>query len=280
MRKIGEKVALVAQICVAVIFVATSILYALGVIPQVVWQGNAVMVVLMLVLALIFAGTSVYLVYANFSEVQSLKRILLYADCKSATTTNVKVLNKIAKNCSDKIDGVRIVKTKIRADEKKGYVATFVVEVMSQTATPALEQLRCLIEDSFKETLGLVFNTITFDVVRLASEPKADVKKAQKRAKAITDGVEQVQDIYQNPTGEKPTDVVMPLPTDEQGQATSEQPAEEQIETVGATNDTVPEQPTLQTVESDLPQDDQASDVEQPVQYEDVTDQTEEDSNE
>ena len=116
---------------------------------------------------------------------------------------------------SYRIDGVKIKRTKIRADDKKGYVATFVVEVSALSVTPALEELRCLIEDSFKDTLGLTFNTITFEVAKLTGQPKADVKKAKKRAQALTDGVEQVQDIYQNPTGERPTDIALPLPSEQ-----------------------------------------------------------------
>lgn len=237
MRKIGEKVALVAQICVAVIFVIIALLYALGIVPQTTLEGNTVVFVVMLVLALVFVGTSVFLVYMNFSELQNLKRILLHADSKSATTTSITVVNKIARSCADKIEGVHVKKTRIRADEKKGYVATFVVEVSAQSVTPALEQLRCLIEDSFKETLGLVFNTITFEVAKLKSQPVTDVNKAKKRAQALTDGADQVQDIYDNPTGEQPTDHVMVLPADE--------PTEEPVTTV----EPVSEDPTDEPIE-------------------------------
>lgn len=251
MRKIGEKVALVAQICVAVVFVIVAMLYVWGVIPQIELQDNTVVFVVMLVLVAVFVGTSAYLVYMNFSELQNLKRILLYADSKSATTTSIKVVNKIARSCADKIDGVHIKKTKIRADEKQGYVATFVVEVSAPSVTPSLEQLRCLIEDSFKDTLGLTFNTITFEVAKLA-QPKTDVKKAQKRAQTITDSADVVNDIYQNPTGEKPTDIAMPLPTVEPTDGTDEQPIEpvdevstEQTDDVAVeVADTTSEQPT------------------------------------
>ncbi|MBO5867057.1 MAG: hypothetical protein J6Q55_03300 [Clostridia bacterium] len=213
MRKIAEKVALVAQICLAVIFVIVALLYVLGVIPQATWQEHAVIFVVLAVFAVLFVATSIYLIYMNFSELQNLKRILLYADSKSATTTTLGVVNKIARGCSDKIEGVHIKRTKIRADEKKGYVAMFTVEISAQSVSPSLEQLRCLIEDTFRETLGLVFNTITFEVAKI-KQPKADVKKAQKRAQAIADGASEVQDIYQNPTGEKPTDISLPIPAD------------------------------------------------------------------
>ncbi len=214
MRKIGEKVALVAQICVAIIFVIVAMLYVAEIIPQNVLQDNTILFVMMAVLAVIFAGTSVYLVYMSFSEAQNIKRILLHADSKSATTINIKVVNKIALSCADRIDGVHIKKIKIRADEKRGFVATFIVGVSASSVTPVIEQLRCLIEDSFKDTLGLTFNTITFEVAKI-KQHKADIKKAQKRAKALTDGTEQVQDLYQNPTGEKPTDISLPLPIEQ-----------------------------------------------------------------
>ena len=178
---------------------------------------------------------------------------MLYADSKSSTTTSVKVVTKIAKNCADKIDGVSIKRIKIRADEKKSYTATFVVEVSAQTITPALEQLRCLIEDSFKSTLGLVFNTITFDVAKLTSDPKADVKKAQKRAQAITDNVDQMQDFYDNPTGEKLTDVSLPLPTDVVDEPTDtliEAPTETEVD-IDQTTDVTKEPTVVEQVDVD-----------------------------
>lgn len=235
MIKIAEKVALVAQICVAVVFVIVAMLYAFGVTVQMELPSNAVAVVVMIILAVVFAGTSIYLLYVNFSESQNVKRMLLYADSKCATTTTLKVVNKIARNCADKIDGVRIKKTKIRADEKKGYVATFTVQISATSVTPYLEQLRCLIEDSFKDTLGLVFNTITFEIDKLTSQPTANVAQAKERAQAITENTDQVQDAYENPAGEQHCDKVLPLTKDESADepaaesevATDEQPTDE-----------------------------------------------------
>lgn len=227
MRKIAEKVALVAQICVAVVFVIVAMLYAFGIIPQIELQNNAVVVVVMIVLAVIFVGTSIYLLYMNFSELQNIKRVLLYADSKCATTTTLKVVNKIARNCADKIDGVHIKKTKIRADEKKGYVATFTVQVSASSVTPALEQLRCLIEDSFKDTLGLTFNTITFEVAKLTSEPTADVDQAKKRAQTITESADQVQNAYETPDSQQDGDEPVEAQTDADEVATDGQFADE-----------------------------------------------------
>ncbi len=266
MRKIGEKVALVAQICVAIIFVIVAMLYVAEIIPQNVLQDNTILFVMMAVLAIIFAGTSVYLVYMSFSEAQNIKRILLHADSKSATTTNVKVVNKIALSCADRIDGVHIKKIKIRADEKRGFEATFVVGVSASSVTPVIEQLRCLIEDSFKDTLGLTFNTITFEVAKI-KQAKADIKKAQKRAKALTDGTEQVQDLYQNPTGEKPTDISLPLPAEsltlQSAGFTTDEPFDEQVDDFGQHID------ETQTDTADLD-----TDVDIPTVGEDVAEQT------
>lgn len=236
MRKIGEKVALIAQICVAIVFVIVAMLEVWG-DAQIGLQNNTIVIVVLIVLGVIFVGTSAYLVYANFSEAQNLKRILLQADYKCATTTNIKVVNKIARSCADTVDGVRIKKTKIRADEKRGFVATFVVNVSAPSVTPTVEQLRCLIEDSFKDTLGLTFNTITFEVAKLL-QPKTDLPKAKKRAKAITDGAEQVQDIYQNPTGERPTDIALPLPSEQIDVGIVDDIVDEQVDDVDTQIDT------------------------------------------
>lgn len=230
MRKIAEKVALVAQICVAIVFVIVAMLYAFGVIPQIELQNNAVVVVVMIVLAVIFVGTSVYLLYMNFSELQNIKRVLLYADSKCATTTTLKVVNKIARNCADKVDGVHVKRTKIRADEKKGYVATFTVQVSATSVTPALEQLRRLIEDSFEDTLGLVFNTITFEVVKLTSQPTADVTNA-KHAQVVTESADE------NSTDETACDTVATL-TDEQQNDVPTDATETETETTDVAEET------------------------------------------
>lgn len=230
MRKIAEKVALVAQICVAIVFVIVAMLYAFGVIPQIELQNNAVVVVVMIVLAVIFVGTSVYLLYMNFSELQNIKRVLLYADSKCATTTTLKVVNKIARNCADKVDGVHVKRTKIRADEKKGYVATFTVQVSATSVTPALEQLRRLIEDSFEDTLGLVFNTITFEVVKLTSQPTADVTN-DKHAQVVTESADE------NSTDETACDTVATL-TDEQQNDVPTDATETETETTDVAEET------------------------------------------
>ncbi len=242
MRKIAEKVALVAQICVAVVFVIVAMLYALGIVPQVELQNNAVVAVVMIVLAVIFVGTSVYILYMNFSELQNIKRVLLYADSKCATTASLKVVNKIARGCADKIDGVHIKKTKIRADEKKGYVATFYVQVSAGSVTPVLDQLRCLIEDSFKDALGLVFNTIAFEIIKLTNQHNTNVDQAKKRAQTITESTDQVQDDCENPTvepAEEQTDLDQ-VATDETAVTTASDITEEQTDTSATSEEKEP----------------------------------------
>ncbi len=199
MRKIAEKVALVALIAIAVIFVLTALLYMFGIVPQVAIADSAVVIIIMAVLTVAFVGLAIYLLYMNFSEAQNLKRLLLYADSQSATTTTIKVVNKIAKGCTNKVEGVRIRKTKIRSDEKNGYTATFAVEVSVESVSPVLEQLRCLIEEAFQKTLGLQFNTIKFDMVKYKGKPAIDEKKVENKKETIVENNEDVKQAYQNP---------------------------------------------------------------------------------
>lgn len=200
MKNIAEKVALVAQICIALIFAVTTLLYIFNVLPQnAALSENGVASVLLAILALAFLGLSAYIIYVNFSENVALKQILLHCDSESATHANAKVVKQIVKNCAKKVQGVRVKKTKLRLDEKNGIVATLKVNVSTHNVSESVDVLRCLVADAFKNTLGLTFNSINFEIRRLKSSYKPDVEKAQRLAKTLTQQRELSADIYEQP---------------------------------------------------------------------------------
>lgn len=171
MRKLAEKIILIALICVALIFVLTTVLYMTNIIPQTAsWTDNGVANVVILVLALVFAGMSAYLVYANFSENANIKRILLYNDCKSQTSANSNVAQNIVKGCAKNVDGLKVKKIKVHQDEKQGFVLTVYVIADAETAQQSVDAMRILLENSFEETLGLSFSSIDFVITKLSSK--------------------------------------------------------------------------------------------------------------
>lgn len=201
MRKITEKIAIVAQICITLIFVVTTILYIVGVIPY--NEGvvdNGVFVTLLIILAIVYGLLSAYIIYVNFSEAEYLREILLFCDSESATHANVKVIRNIVRSCAKKVKGIRVRKSKMRMDEKQGFGITVKIDANTHNVSESVDKLRCLIADAFKNTLGLTFNSINFVIRRLKSSYKPDVEKAEKQAKTLTQQRELSADIYASPS--------------------------------------------------------------------------------
>ncbi len=200
MRKIAEKVAIIAQIIITFVFVTTTLLYLFNVIPEnTALANNGVLATLIAVLAIVYLLLSGYIIYVNFSEKENLRSILLHCDSESATHAGTKVVKNIVRSCAKKVNGVRVKKMKVRLDEKNGLVFTLKVNVSTHNVSESIDVLRCLIADAFKNTLGLTFSSINFVIKRLKTHYKPDVEKAEKLAKTLTQQRELSADIYEQP---------------------------------------------------------------------------------
>ena len=194
MKKIAEKVLLIALICVTFVFALTTILYVTNVIPQEEIRNNSVAVILLSILAVIYLGLSAWLIYLNFSEKINVKRILLFYDAESATRASGKVVDNIINGCAKQVSNIKVCRTKVRVDEKLGLIATVHVQIAAKDVTNSIPQLRVLLEESFLDTLGLKFNAINFEIDKLTDKfvPNA-VKEPQTAAANVSDTpVEQV----------------------------------------------------------------------------------------
>ncbi len=174
MKKVAEKVVLVAQICITLVFVLTTILYMTGVLANINADGtvadNSITLILMIVLAVVYVALSAYILYVNFAERESLKRILLFADCDSSTRTNIRVLKNVVKGCSDQVEGISVRKLRVRTDERGGLVAIFNVKVSADNIAKSVNDLRTLLVESFRETFGLTFNAVNFEIDKLSGK--------------------------------------------------------------------------------------------------------------
>ncbi len=180
MKKIAEKVVLVAQICITLVFVLTTILYVAGVLSCANAVGtvadNSVTIILLIVLAVVYLGLSAYMIYVNFSERENLKKILLFSDCDSSTRTNIKVLKNVVKGCSNQVEGISVRKLRVRTDEKGGLIAIFNVRVAADDIAQSIDKLRTLLIDSFESTFGLTFNSVNFEIDKLKGRYKPENK--------------------------------------------------------------------------------------------------------
>lgn len=222
MKKLSEKVALVAELCIAAVFIITTILYMTNAIPQAEnWQENGVMSVLMIVLGAIFLGLAVYLIYMSFSDKQNLKKILLFCDNGSTTHTNVKVIEGIVANCAKLVDGVVVKKIRINSDDKGGYTARINVKVSVENVAESINKLRLLLVDSFKNTLGLTFNSIDFQIEKISGKYTPNVAAAEEAAEKLSEST-------------KPAESTATEETTPAEESTTEEPVTEEKETEDA----------------------------------------------
>lgn len=171
-----------------------------NVIPQnEYFANNGVFTVLLAVLGVMYVLLSAYIVYVNFSSRENLKKIMLYCNSESATLTNTKVVDNIVKNCASHVNGIKIKKTRIRTDDNNGLVMTLKVNVTADTVSEPVDRLHCLLADSFQSVLGITFNSINFEVAKLASNFTPDVSKAAEQAEEIAEQRGEVADIYNEP---------------------------------------------------------------------------------
>ncbi|MCM1289907.1 MAG: hypothetical protein NC132_03640 [Corallococcus sp.] len=200
MKKIAEKVAIVAQICITLVFVLTTVLYMANAIPQQEnWNQNGVLNVLMIILAVAYLAISAYILYVNFSENANLKRILLFCDSDSATHATVKVINNIVKGCAKQVDGIKVKKIKIRSDEKAGFIATLSIEVTADSVAENVNRLRTLVSKSFYETLGLKFNTVNFNIEKLHGHYEPSKKVVEETTAELLEQQEESAENYHEP---------------------------------------------------------------------------------
>ena len=249
MKRIAEKVVLVAHICITFVFALLTVLYVTNAIPQEDVSDNSVVLVLLSVLAVVYVGLSAFLLYVTFSEKVNVKRILLYYDSESETRARTGVVDNIVNGCAKQVKELKVQKVKIRLDDKLGLIATIFVKASAENMSESIGRLRQLLIDNFKATLGLTFNAINFEISQLTKKfvPEGE-PKAEKKPKAESDKAAGAKS--KEPTGkedEKPTTAT----------------ATPEFEVVTPTHDAV--EPPITTVSSEPIE----------VEYEDVTDKTE-----
>lgn len=207
MRKLAEKIAIVAQICIALVFVLTTLVYTLNIFPQGEYNvEGGVLTAVLIVLGVAYVLLSGFLLYENFSNTENLKRIMLYCDSESATLTSVKVVGNIVKDCAKTAGGISVKKVKLKTDENNGLTLTLKVNVSADVVSKPVDTMRCLLADSFAKILGITFNSINFQVVKLKSGYYPSISKAKEQAEAIAEYREQDIERYNDPIPQQDDD--------------------------------------------------------------------------
>ncbi len=222
MKRIAEKVALVALVCIAFVFVIVAVLYSTNVIPQKDTADNAVAIVVLSVLGAIYLGLSAYLLIINFSEGVNVKRILLFHDSDSATRAGSKVVNSIVKGCAKEFPQLKVKRTVLRLDDKMGLTATVSLEALiADDIASYVPKFKTLLLQSFSDALGLKLNAVNFDVVKLTKKytptdtevvtaeqaPQAAAEKTPQPEQTPTPAVEEVAATEETASEHKQEDI-------------------------------------------------------------------------
>ncbi len=193
MRKLAEKIAIVALVCTTFVFVLMAVLYATNVIPQKDIADNSVSIVVLSVLSALYLGLSSYLLIVNFSENLHVKRILLFYDSESATSAGSKIVDNIVRGCAKEYPQFKVKRTKIRVDDKMGLIATVYLDATApEDISSYIPQFRTLLSESFRDALGLKFNSINFEIGKLKKKFVPTSKEIEDARNTAEESVDEV----------------------------------------------------------------------------------------
>lgn len=208
MKRITEKVATVALVCITFVFMLVAVLYATNVIPQKEASDNAVAIVVLSVLAALYLGLSVYLLLVTFSEGINIKRILLFHDANSITRASSKVVNNIISGCAKEYPQLKIKRTVFRPDDKLGLTATVYLKAkVAEDISIYIPKLKSLLIQSLGDALGLQLNSVNFEVVKLTKKyTPTDTEVAVAEQTPVPEIVpeEVAEEVEQTPQEEQP----------------------------------------------------------------------------
>lgn len=217
MRKVLEKVATVALVCITLVFVLMAVLYATNVIPQKEIADNSVTVVVLSVLGVLYIGLSAYLLIINFSEGINIKRILLFYDTEGATRAGSKVIVNIVRGCVKEFPQLKLKKVALRVDDKLNLIANIKLEAtVAEDIGNYVPQLKKLLGQSFLDALGLKFSVINIDVAKLNKKftPTDTEVEEARQANDQTENAEEQAAATATPEEQEVVEQVLPSDTD------------------------------------------------------------------
>ncbi len=228
MKKIADKVVLLAHMAISAIFVLVTILMFVNVIPLNFDNGlliiDGFVLAMVLILAGIYVALTVYLLYSIFAQRNVIKQVLLYADEYNETNATSTVIRKIANSSAKLVSGVKVKKLRITAGDKGKLHMRLTVAVDSDDVSYTIDTLRCLLVDHYATVLSLTFDSIDFSITRIHSSRTPDIAKAKTQAEALRSGRVVAQELAEQPIVEMgciEPEVVSPQELTEKSQGTA-----------------------------------------------------------
>lgn len=205
MNKTAPKIALVAQTCIAFVFVLTHFLYAVNVVSPTVAGGNVTVNVLVAVLALLYALLSAYLLWTVFGKGDGAGKVLLHCDDESSTLADVKVIRKVIRGCQAKVKGLKVTRICLTETDKHGYCLKLYVKVPPLHAISAVDEMRCLLRQSFLQTLQVEFRSVDFVVDKFGGKFTPNTDSSLDDKQALQANREQARQCFNSPLEDNST---------------------------------------------------------------------------
>lgn len=199
MNKTAPKIALVAQTCIAFVFVLTHFLYAVNIVSPTVASGNVTVNVLVAVLALLYALLSAYLLWTVFGKGDGAGKVLLHCDDESSTLADVKVIRKVIRGCQAKVKGLKVTRICLTETDKHGYCLKLYVKVPPLRAISAVDEMRCLLRQSFLQTLQVEFRSVDFVVDKFGGKFTPNTDSSLDGKQALQANREQARQCFNSP---------------------------------------------------------------------------------
>lgn len=189
MKNTMQKIALITLIIAGGIFIV--LMFTIGNWATVEGEGtfispftNPIVLVFLIILSVLYVGVSVYLLWAFFSEDESVKKILLYRDSNSTANTTYSVAKRMIKRSANQLGTVRISKVKIRHADNL-LILNVVILVKSREIEHTIDTLRCMIADIFYSVLGVKFDSINLEVKKVVSDYEPSIPDAEQKASQL-----------------------------------------------------------------------------------------------
>ncbi len=205
MNKTAPKIALVAQTCIAFVFVLTHFLYAVNVVSPTVAGGNVTVNVLVAAFALLYALLSAYLLWTVFGKGDGAGKVLLHCDDESSTLADVKVIRKVIRGCQAKVKGLKVTRICITETDKRGYCLKLYVKVPPLHAISAVDEMRCLLRQSFLQTLQVEFRSVDFVVDKFGGKFTPNTDSSLDDKQALQANREQARQCFNSPLEDNST---------------------------------------------------------------------------
>ncbi len=180
MKKIVDKIALVAVIILGFIAIVLAIIFPMLATGWVLGTND----ILFMTIAVLYVGVSIYLLWSVFSSDGNVRTLTLFSDKESTTKTSLRVIKSLVVSDSKRVKGAAVKRVRV-SQRDNGIKLSITLTVVGAEVEETVDTMRCLVADTFIKVLGVRFDYIDFKIEKVRPNYVADEATARKRAQIL-----------------------------------------------------------------------------------------------